>query len=116
MSSALGSLLTLREPWGTSDRVPSNSRGHKTGALRSSSARWPKHAHETTRVSPKRPRSRLPEPNVSHHRRRAEHHPRSRHSWLGATPHPILAHEPTLTRPSGHPLPSDGRGAGGEGA
>ena len=25
-------------------------------------------------------------------------------------------HEPTLTRPCGHPLPSDGRGAGGEGS
>src|SRR5262245_42411822 len=25
-------------------------------------------------------------------------------------------HEPALTRPCGHPLPSDGRGAGGEGA
>src|SRR5262245_28883678 len=25
------------------------------------------------------------------------------------------AHEPTLTRPSGHPLPSDGRGAGEKG-
>ncbi|HXJ75913.1 MAG TPA: hypothetical protein VNM37_23865, partial [Candidatus Dormibacteraeota bacterium] len=25
-------------------------------------------------------------------------------------------HEPTLTRPCGHPLPSSGRGAGGEGS